>query len=40
MGPTDAVDHQIGCLKGVGSRRMVGAGEGGEKEGWEEIELH
>lgn len=33
VGHTDAVNHQIGCLKGVGSRRMVGASEGGEKEG-------
>jgi hypothetical protein len=39
MGPTDVVNHQIACLNDVARGRMVGDGEGGEKEGWEQIEL-
>lgn len=39
MGPTDIVTYETGRLVDVASGRMVGDGDGGEKEGWEQMEL-
>ena len=39
VGPTDVVTHEIGHLVDVASGRMVGDGDGGEKKGWEQMEL-
>ena len=39
VGPTNIVTLEIRCLEEVASGGTVGDGEGGEKEGWEQIEM-
>ena len=40
MGPTDIITHEIGQLFDVVSGGRGGDGDGGEKKGWEQIEMH
>ena len=40
VGPTNIITHKIGQLFNVVSRGQGGDGDGGEKEGWEQIEMH
>ena len=40
VGPTNVVTHEIGRLVDVASGGTGGDGDGGEKKGWEQIEMH